>query len=439
MERAPTPRSSDEGPLVSVVTVNFNGAHLLGDLLRGLKRQTYRNHEVLVVDNDSTDGSLELLDREFPEVRVLRQNENYGFAGGNNAGIRAATGELVALVNNDTVPDPTWLDELVRAALEDPRIGAVASKIVFFRPFLPIRLHVEPPGTGALLGEGSAFAGCDYDKPIFKEGFGASEVVDGRPIRRLENGATLFLPVRNVEGPARLHLVVGSRVPSPGARLRVAVGSTSIATLDVAEELREHELYVPASVAREESFDVLNNAGTSLSHWGETADRGIYEPDRGQFDQPEDVDAVCGAAVLLRRSALDEVGLFDRDFFMYYEDVDLSWRLRSHGWRLRYEPRSTLRHLHATSSVEWSPLFTFYTARNRILMLAKNARARALLRAYAVEVRCIIALLLRALRERRRPTSRQVRRELVIRLRVHWSLLGRVPRALFARFRSRPS
>ena len=67
--------------------------------------------------------------------------------------------------------------------------------------------------------------------------------------------------------------------------------------------------------------------------------------------------------------------MFDDDFFLYYEDTDLSWRLRSLGWRIRYQPAAVARHIHSASSVEWSPLFVFHTDRNRLLMLTKNARA----------------------------------------------------------------
>lgn len=436
---------NDREPLVSVVTVNFNGAHLLGGLLRSLEEQTYRNHELIVVDNCSTDGSVELLERGFPNVRLLRQGKNSGFAGGNNAGIRAALGELVALVNNDTVAEPTWLEELVRTALDDPDVAAVGSKILFFKPFLPIRLTVATSDAatltngrdtrelGMVFGEATAFAGCEYHKPIFKEGFYGAEVLDGEAVRWTSGTATAYLPISSHDGPAKLRLVAAGGGLTPLKRLQVDIGSAPVAALELTPDLSEHRIEVPAEVVRNEWFDVINNACTTLSENGETADRGIFEPDRGQYDRPEDVEAVCGAAVLFRRSALERVGLFDRDFFMYYEDTDLSWRLRSSGYRLRYQPRSRIRHLHAASSVEWSPLFTFHTARNRILMIAKNGGLRAVLRAYAGELRCIIGLSKQTWRGWRSPAATRARQELAIRLRVHSSLLWQIPRALLKR------
>ena len=85
----------------------------------------------------------------------------------------------------------------------------------------------------------------------------------------------------------------------------------------------------------------------------------------------------------MRTAAGRAVGWFDDDFFLYYEDTDLSWRLRSRGWPIRYEPTAVLRHLHSASSTEWSPLWIFHVDRNRLLMLTKNATAPVALRAVA--------------------------------------------------------
>lgn len=420
-------------PLVSVITVNYNGRDLLPPLLESLRHQTYSHHEVVVVDNGSTDGSVGLLRRRFPEVRVIEQARNLGFAEGNNCGIRAAEGELLALANNDTVADPGWLEALVRTALEDPLIAAVGSKILFLERFVPVRLEVEgrPPHRGDILYcEETGFEGTDYKKPVFREGFHGPGVVDGRKVRRAATEATVFLPVGRPDRGSRLRFVAATE-DSAGARLRLVVGSSPVATVALDGRLSEHSIDVPAAVVEAAAVDLINNAGTELSPSGNAADRGIHEPDRGQFDREEDVEAVCGAAVLLRRSALEAVGLFDRDFFMYYEDTDLSWRLRSRGFRLRYQPRSTIRHVHAASSVEWSPLFTFHIARNRVLMIAKNGGPGAFVSAYGRELALLLRLLLSSLR--RGPGADRERRELATRLRVHRSFMVQIPRAFAKR------
>jgi N-acetylglucosaminyl-diphospho-decaprenol L-rhamnosyltransferase len=91
--------------------------------------------------------------------------------------------------------------------------------------------------------------------------------------------------------------------------------------------------------------------------------------------------------VLLRPAYLQQVGLFDERFFLYYEDTDLSWRGRLLGWRYRYVPASVVRHEHAATSGEGSDLFRYYVERNRLLMLAKDAPARLALRAALIEAR----------------------------------------------------
>ena len=119
-------------PLISVIIPNWNGAHHLPTCLESVRSQTLREFEVIVADNGSIDGSLELLTRDYPEVRVLALGENRGFAGACNAGIKAAQGTYVALLNNDTEADPGWLSEVVAAFQRHPEAGIIASKMLLF-------------------------------------------------------------------------------------------------------------------------------------------------------------------------------------------------------------------------------------------------------------------------------------------------------------------
>ena len=119
-------------PLVTVIIPNWNGAHHLPTCLQSLRSQTLREFEVIVADNGSIDGSLELLARDYPEVQVLALGENRGFAGACNAAIRAARGTYVALLNNDAEADPGWLSEVVAAFQRHPEAGLVASKMLLF-------------------------------------------------------------------------------------------------------------------------------------------------------------------------------------------------------------------------------------------------------------------------------------------------------------------
>ncbi len=119
-------------PLVTVVIPNWNGAHLLPGCLEALRRQTCTQRQVIVVDNASRDNSVDVLKRDYPEVHVIALPENRGFAGGCNAGIRAALGRIVALLNSDTEADPRWLENVIAAFERHPEAGLVASKMLLF-------------------------------------------------------------------------------------------------------------------------------------------------------------------------------------------------------------------------------------------------------------------------------------------------------------------
>ena len=123
----------------------------------------------------------------------------------------------------------------------------------------------------------------------------------------------------------------------------------------------------------EQGREVVNNAGCEVLTNGYARDRSmgaVYAP--GALD-PVDVFAWTGGAVLLRREFLDDVGLFDARFFLYYEDIDLSWRGRSRGWRYRLVPDSIVHHHHAATVEVGSSTHRYYTERNRLLTLMKNA------------------------------------------------------------------
>jgi len=118
-------------PRASIIIPNWNGLHLLRGCLDALRQQTCQDSEIIVVDNASTDGSVDALSTEYPEVRVLPQARNLGYTGGCNAGIREARGEVVVLLNNDVEAAPDWLEELLAALDRHPRAGSVASRMMF--------------------------------------------------------------------------------------------------------------------------------------------------------------------------------------------------------------------------------------------------------------------------------------------------------------------
>jgi GT2 family glycosyltransferase len=123
----------DVNPLVSIITLNWNGTVVTCDLLRSIAAQnTYSNIEVIVVDNASREDPGEACLAVYPDARIVRTGSNLGFAGGNNAGIRAARGDYFFIVNNDTEFTPFLLEHLLAVFKEHPNAGMASPKFHYF-------------------------------------------------------------------------------------------------------------------------------------------------------------------------------------------------------------------------------------------------------------------------------------------------------------------
>lgn len=432
---------SEAEPLVTVVVLNWNGAHLLGDCLRGLAAQDLPEGQVAtwVVDNASSDGSLELLADQFPWVRAIANDRNDGFAGGNNLALREVATPFVALINNDARPEPDWLRGLL-APFSEPgaeRLGAVSAKIVFLPRFLAVELATPGfvPGTLDTRELGVRVYQVTVDGEDVTErvlwdrvAYGPEGEGPGR-FRWTRPAGMLLVPVDRPPGDAPVRL--GLRVAAETTKAVELTWSGGSGGGKAEPEPVDLEVEVPAGLPL---VDVLNNAGSMVFRDGYGADRAYQELDRGQYQTPEEVFAFCGGSVCFRTEALRQAGVFDDDFFLYYEDTDLSWRLRSLGWRIRYQPAAVARHIHSASSVEWSPLFVFHTDRNRLLMLTKNARAglaaREVLRYPLTTASLALREVARARHTRRRPPVRPT----LLRLRVLGSYVRLLP-AMLARRR----
>ena len=240
-------------PLSSVIVVNWNGKEYLKDCLASLRLQTFRDFEIVLVDNGSTDGSIESVQSLFPKLgSILRHSRNLGFAEGNNTGIRIARGKYIALLNNDAQADAHWLEELMHTAEEDRQVGMWASKIY----------------------------------------------LQGLP-------------------------------------------------------------------------QIIDNVGHLIYPDGLNRGRGRLEKDQGQYDQKEEILFPSGCAALYRREMLEEIGLFDEDFFAYGDDTDIGLRGRLAGWKCLYVPTAIVYHRYSQSSGAYSPLKAFYVERNRVWIAVK--------------------------------------------------------------------
>ena len=164
-------------PSISVIIVNYNGRAFLPVCLDSLYKMDYPQDklELILVDNNSSDGSVDYIQESFPRVKILRMDENYGFCKPNNEGARIAGGEYLVFLNNDTGVTSGWLRALVQPALEDADVISVASKMLYYDRRDTINTaggKITIIGGGFYRGYGDK-DGAKYDEPGYT-GFGCA-------------------------------------------------------------------------------------------------------------------------------------------------------------------------------------------------------------------------------------------------------------------------
>ena len=211
--------------------------------------------EVIVVDNASIQDEASIIQKQYPQVKVIRSEKNLGFAGGNNIGIKEAKGQFLFLINNDTVFKEFNIGPLIKRLESSPNIGIVCPKI------------------------------------------------------------------------------------------RFTWGTKSI----------QYTGYTPLS-----KITVRNQA------------IGYGEEDKGQYDAPRPTPYAHGAAMLIKKEAIEKVGLMPEDYFLYYEELDWSMMFTRAGYKIWFDPASTIYHKESQSTGQNSPLRTYYITRNRLLLVKRN-------------------------------------------------------------------
>jgi hypothetical protein len=407
------------------VVLNFNGGEHVVRCVRALLDSDWPADalDVVVVDNASSDGSIERIEAELPGARVVRNPQNDGFPANNLAMHDLDDVDVLALVNNDAFVEPDWLPPLVSALADDPTLGAACPLLLFAPSFVDVHLEAEAfvPGGGdpRRLGvrvSGIERVGADGEA---EDVWGLAQLAEG--FWGVEQGPGVETRFQWSEPEALVRAPVQAGHPVGGAlRLRLAAARPTPVVLrcgsaKVDVQVGEQPGWVEVPLSGE-PYDVVQNAGSILVEGGWGADRGFLEPDGPEWRAPAEVFSWCGGGVALRTDFLREVGLFDERFFLYYEDTDLAWRGRLRGWRYRTCPESVLRHLHAATSGEGSALFQHYTERNRLVMLARNAPARL---AFTAPLRFLTATASYAKRDvvapvirRHRPNTGLVKRRL---------------------------
>ena len=238
---------------LSIITINYNG---LKDTCALIESIPFNDKmEVIVVDNASDNQEADQISSRFPHVKVIKSDKNLGFAGGNNLGIKAATGKFIFLINNDTYFEDFNVWALIDRLNSSSDIGIVCPKIRFAWSPRPIQ-----------------FAG--------------------------------YTPLSNIT--------------------------------------------------------IRNQA------------IGFGEEDHGQYETAHPTPYAHGAAMLIKREALNKVGLMPECYFLYYEELDWSMMFKRAGYQIWYEPKCTIYHKESQATGQNSPLRTYYITRNRLRLVKRN-------------------------------------------------------------------
>lgn len=242
-------------PLVSIITINYNESGVTLEMLESLKELTYANVEVIVVDNASPNDDPNRIKEAFPNVNLIKSKENLGFAGGNNLGVRAAKGDYLLFINNDTIVPKDFIAPLVETLENDHCIGMVSPKIKFH-----------------------------WDASLI-----------------------------------------------------------------------QYAGYTPMN-----QYTIRNSS------------IGYHQKDDGAYDQPGETESIHGAAMMVPKRVVDAVGLMTEIYFLYYEEHDWAATIKRSGYRIYYQPKSYILHKESLSTGKFSPLKTYYIARNRIVFARRN-------------------------------------------------------------------
>jgi GT2 family glycosyltransferase len=179
-------------PLVSIVSINFNQAKMTCEMIESVKQITYPNYEIIIVDNGSPTDKPEEIKEQFPEIKLIVSETNLGFAGGNNLGIKEASGDYILFLNNDTEVEPDFLEPLVDQCLSDPQIGLVSPKINYF--FSENKKTIQYAGSIGInpsTGRGEKIGSFHFDKGQYNDiretqlGHGAAMLIPTKVIKEV--------------------------------------------------------------------------------------------------------------------------------------------------------------------------------------------------------------------------------------------------------------
>lgn len=326
-----------------MVVLSHRPGAWLADCLESVAGQA---DQVVVVDNASPGGAAAATGRRVGAT-VVASPLNLGFAGGVNLGLRHATGDVVALLNDDAVAGDGWLASATRV-LEDPGVAAVTPKVLLAGWWREVVFDDQAwfaPGDPRPLGRRIGAVTVDGAEQI--------EAVAGVGVHQLERAAD------GAGGVTRWRWTAGPRpwyvpLPDPSYAAAVAVDGRPAP---------------PGPAVR-----LVNNAGAYMGGDVYFGDVGYQAPDDGRFDAPAEPFAASGAALVTTAATLARLGGLAEPYFAYYEDSDWCWRARLAGLRIVYDPAVVVEHRRSATSASLGPARVRWLAeRNRTLTAVRNA------------------------------------------------------------------
>jgi GT2 family glycosyltransferase len=486
-------------PAVSIITVNYNGIRYLADLFNSISKLDYPKEKIqtIMVDNCSNDSSAEFVRNNYPFVEIISMAKNTGFAGGNNAGFKAATGDYIALINNDCTVGPGWLKALARFAVEKScveKFGAAGSKVLFFYSYLIAEFSM-PDNVSALISDimiypdvcsddadgdslktrsffltDTELLKCDIAKSIkfLKNCQPAGAGKNGKPQSyRITNGAVIGIPVVFSSNSTKIKLTADfenaqvftegnneikidiikyeniGHCQDPKVSLQYYNGPGEPEVCDRKQVysglVRDETGNINIEIAKKD-YDfrqrIINSCGLEINRSFYARDRGANTVDNGRFKNTEEIFSPSGSSFLISKKCLEDTGFFESSFFTYYEDVDLFWRARLRGWRMYFVPGSIASHHHCGTGTEWSKTFTYHVLRNRLLAIYRCGWARLVLRSQAAFAASLI-LGIAGLAKSALKGKKQHRPDIIIRLRILFELFYLLPLHFFKRVKIR--
>lgn len=308
---------------VSVIIVNYNGKRYIDALFKSLYDLQIDDikMEIIFVDNASSDNSIKYLEEKYKSdiLKIIRSDENLGFAGGNNLGVKHCNGKYIVFLNNDTKVDKLWIKTLYQRIKDDDSVGMINSKLLFFYDFIKINTVTN-----------------DKFKIKKKVSINDKEYeVDNKFSKNLllEDNMTCFghsyfyLPL--LDGDSEYKFVLN---------LSEYNNETDYALLGENKYMPDENGNILITLSLNECLKfkttLIQNAGSGINENYDGYDIGMGEEDSEKYNKEYEINNGCGASIIMLKEDFENVGMFDEDFFMYYEDTDLSYRIKKLGKKI---------------------------------------------------------------------------------------------------------